>query len=110
MPPPESIREKRDIFSCLPKFIFLLKWTCGTSRKEHPMRKNRYLKLLLATLASTACLHAETASLLVPATQNAEQPKKPHFYEYHNRVILFQPSHQGYERIKPKAFYVGVEG
>jgi len=74
------------------------------------MRKNRYLKLLLATLASTACLHADTPSLLSPATPSAEKPKEPHFYEYHNRVILFQPFHQGYERIKPNAFYVGIEG
>jgi hypothetical protein len=74
------------------------------------MKKNRCLKLILAALASTACLHADTSTLLSPAKQNAGKPKEAHLYEYHNRVILFQPLHQGYERIKPDAFYVGVEG
>lgn len=32
------------------------------------------------------------------------------FREYHNRISVFYPYHQAYERIKPDAFYVGVEG
>ncbi len=32
------------------------------------------------------------------------------FYEYHNRIIVFSPLHQGYERIKPDALYWGLEG
>jgi hypothetical protein len=32
------------------------------------------------------------------------------FIEYHNRISVFGPYHQAYERIKPDAYYVGVEG
>jgi hypothetical protein len=31
------------------------------------------------------------------------------FIEYHNRISVFYPFHQTYERIKPDDFYVGVE-
>lgn len=34
---------------------------------------------------------------------------KTPFIEYHNRVALFDPFHQVYERIQPNAFYAGVE-
>jgi hypothetical protein len=34
---------------------------------------------------------------------------EPNFYEYHNRIAVFNPFHQVYERIKPDAFYVGIE-
>ena len=34
---------------------------------------------------------------------------QPNFYEYHNRIVVFEPLHQAYERIKTDAFYVGVE-
>lgn len=38
-----------------------------------------------------------------------EIPCGPNFYEYHNRIVVFDPLHQAYERIKNDAFYVGVE-
>lgn len=31
------------------------------------------------------------------------------FYEYHNRIVVFAPLHQAYERIKTDAIYAGVE-
>lgn len=34
--------------------------------------------------------------------------KKP-LIQYHNRMAVFLPWHQVYERIKPNAFYVGIE-
>jgi hypothetical protein len=64
--------------------------------------KAKHLGLLLPALLMT---------LTASADQGApEVSKEPHFIQYHNRAILFAPFHQGYERIKPRAFYVGVEG
>jgi hypothetical protein len=34
---------------------------------------------------------------------------EPSYYEYHNRIAVFCPEHQTYERIKTNAFYTGVE-
>jgi hypothetical protein len=34
---------------------------------------------------------------------------EPSYYEYHNRMAIFSPLHQTYERIKTNAFYTGVE-
>jgi hypothetical protein len=61
--------------------------------------KNTYLKLALS-------------ALLLPLFGYADEghPKTTPFYEYHNRVALFSPSHQTYERIKPDALYWGLEG
>jgi hypothetical protein len=44
--------------------------------------------------------------------QNDQQPAEtmPNFYEYHNRMAVFGPCHQVYERTQTDAFYVGVEG
>lgn len=39
----------------------------------------------------------------------AEQTPPPSFIEYHNRMAVFFPWHQVYERTKTDAFYAGVE-
>ncbi|MBS0648287.1 MAG: hypothetical protein JSS10_03570 [Verrucomicrobia bacterium] len=39
-----------------------------------------------------------------------EQAAQPQYIEYHNRIAVFTPWHQVYERIQTDAFYVGVEG
>lgn len=48
--------------------------------------------------------------LTAPLAQYADEakPKQP-FIEYNNRISVFYPNHQTYERTKPNAFYVGVE-
>ena len=69
--------------------------------------KNIYLKLALTTLLST---------IAVQGFSKQEEPNlssatgQPPFFEYHNRIILFSPLHLGYERIKPKDLYWGIEG
>jgi hypothetical protein len=35
--------------------------------------------------------------------------KKPEFPQYNNRVVLFMPYHQSYERIKNDSIYAGVQ-
>ncbi|MBS0620667.1 MAG: hypothetical protein JSS61_04325 [Verrucomicrobia bacterium] len=36
-------------------------------------------------------------------------PQEPRYIQYHNRISVFSPCHQTYERIKNDAFYAGVE-
>lgn len=43
------------------------------------------------------------------AISQENEANKPAFHEYHNRIAVFGPLHQTYERIKPNAFYAGVE-
>ena len=63
--------------------------------------KYRLMSLtFLFLLASIA--NAEIAPI-VPKT------KKNAFIEYHNRMTVFSPSHIAYERIKTRAFYVGID-
>lgn len=64
--------------------------------------KKIYLKITLATLLPL--------SGFADGTGNAPSPKDWPFAEYHNRIVVFNPLHQAYERIKPNAFYVGIEG
>jgi hypothetical protein len=49
------------------------------------------------------------ATLPLFAFSNEGIENKPLFPQYHNRVILFMPLHQGYDRIKNDAFYAGIE-
>ncbi len=70
--------------------------------------KYSYLKALLPIFAITIIGHADQYTS--EEQKSIQQKIEPHFIQYHNRVILFAPAHQGYERIKPNAFYVGVEG
>lgn len=73
--------------------------------------KNRYL-LALSLLLSLPMVGQATS---YPFSKEARsksvhrESKEPQYIEYHNRVIVFAPSHQGYERIKPDAFYAGIE-
>ena len=70
--------------------------------------KGKYFKAILPILSMTA---SGDVDLAISQREQANQSdEEPHFIQYHNRVILFDPFHQSYERIKPDAFYVGVEG
>lgn len=67
----------------------------------------KYFKALLPVLSIATLAHADQPGNEV---EKPAAPKKDQqLIQYHNRVILFAPFHQGYERIKPDAFYVGVE-
>jgi hypothetical protein len=44
------------------------------------------------------------------AVESVKQDSLPNSYDYHNRMVVFYPFHQAYERIKPDDFYFGVEG
>lgn len=59
-------------------------------------------KLKTALLVAPIFLFADGE---VPETPKAATP----FIEYHNRMAVFGPLHQVYERIKTDALYVGVE-
>lgn len=79
--------------------------------------KNEYLKFLVpAMLMMPLLAHADEAvfeiaqsdcNVSVKTESNCNET--PSFYEYHNRISVFGPLHQAYERIKTDAFYVGVE-
>lgn len=66
---------------------------------------NWFIKALFPILVITAFAHAEytTLDVAVAVVKPAE------YIQYHNRVIVFDPLHQGYERIKPNAFYTGID-
>jgi hypothetical protein len=66
----------------------------------------RYLKIAL--LAMTSIAMGDEVAPEAPDEQPYCCPT-PNFYEYHNRISVFGPLHQTYERIKTDAFYVGVE-
>ena len=68
--------------------------------------KSKYLTAILPVLSMTLLGHADQ----VDGTNPAKKTDEVHFMEYHNRVVVFAPNHQAYERLKTDAFYVGVEG
>lgn len=85
--------------------------------------RNAYWITLPTLLMLTSLVSADEAVLVEVAQstqskqnsmqmQNDQQPAEtmPNFYEYHNRMAVFDPFHQVYERIQTDAFYVGVEG
>lgn len=49
--------------------------------------------------------------LLLAGIGYAKEPVKTPtpFVEHHNRIVIFDPLHQAYERIKPNALYAGIE-
>ena len=68
------------------------------------------LKTALALAVLPIFMHAD-GEFAVQDSKNmntAEQPV-PTFIEYHNRMAVFVPWHQVYERIKTDAYYGGVE-
>jgi len=75
--------------------------------------KNGYLKflvpvmLMMPLLAHTDEVAQSDSNVSVKAESKPNET--PAFYEYHNRMAVFGPFHQAYERIKTDAFYVGVE-
>jgi hypothetical protein len=62
----------------------------------------KLLKIFLSVLLPF-CGYANSES-------KASTAEKTPFIEYHNRFAVFTFNHQVYERIKPDAFYVGLEG
>jgi hypothetical protein len=79
--------------------------------------KNKFLNSIIPVLTITVLGYADQTPTLLglpkqdtPKEKKATGQKEPPFIQYHNRIVVFAPNHQGYERIKPNAFYVGVEG
>lgn len=72
--------------------------------------KNICLTLSLATLLVPVLGHTDDGSFWKTHPEKVEvMAKVIPFYEYHNRMVVFLPWHQAYERIKPDAIYWGVE-
>lgn len=75
--------------------------------------KNGYLKFLApAMLMMTVLANADEAVFEIAQSDcnvSTKTESTPSFYEYHNRMSVFGPFHQAYERIKTDAFYAGVE-
>ncbi len=64
------------------------------------------MKRIIATLPAllfSLAAYADAAPDVSPKTSTP-------FIEYNNRMSVFSPLHQVYERTKPNAFYAGVEG
>jgi hypothetical protein len=65
------------------------------------------------TLLATSFMFADSGEDVAAAKKETAKLKaiaeQPHFIEYNNRMAVFGPFHQVYERTKPEAFYVGVE-
>lgn len=64
-----------------------------------------YLKWIPALLALTMTATADSGVDM----SDCEVEPQPCYYEYHNRISVFLPWHQAYERIEVDAFYAGVE-
>lgn len=72
--------------------------------------KNIYLKLALSALLIPSLGY--TDGLVVwnkDPTEAHVVLKTTPLYEYNNRIVVFLPWHQAYERIKPNALYWGLE-
>ncbi len=71
-----------------------------------------YMKFLVPTmLAMTLMANADDGEIAQSDCQVPVkvEPCEPSYYEYHNRISVFGPLHQTYERIKTDDLYVGVE-
>lgn len=68
--------------------------------------KNINLLLTLPLVALSQLLHADATE---PTTGFLKKEKSP-YIQYHNRMAVFGPLHQAYERIKNDDVYIGVEG
>lgn len=79
--------------------------------------KNGYLKFLVPVMlmmpllvnADGVVFEVAQSDSNVSVKTESKSNETPLFYEYHNRMAVFGPFHQTYERIKTDAFYVGVE-
>jgi len=67
----------------------------------------KYLQVLSFLLSIP--LFAQAEQPVSQSDQLASQTQEPQFIQYDNRVVMFIPFHQCYERIKTEAFYVGAE-
>lgn len=66
--------------------------------------KNTCVTAVLTALSLSALAYADQPT--TPASQKSE----PQFIEYNNRMVVFNFTHQCYERTQPNALYAGVEG
>src|SRR5574337_608400 len=68
------------------------------------------LKIALTLAVLPIFIHAD-GELVMTDKKNMSQAEQPmvSFIEYHNRIAVFTPCHQVYERIKPNAYYGGIE-
>lgn len=89
--------------------------------------RHAYLKAMLPTmLALTSLVSADEVAQNNTQSQSknsqmnngqmnngqqmqAQPAAQPQYMEYHNRIAVFTPWHQAYERIQTDAFYVGFE-
>lgn len=87
--------------------------------------RHAYLKAMLPTMLALTSLafadeevaQANTQSQSKQGQMNqgqmqqtqAQPAAQPQYMEYHNRIAVFTPWHQVYERIQTDAFYVGAE-
>lgn len=75
--------------------------------------RSRYLQVLLPVLSIAALAHADQPGYRAKQPVNHKNGIKrvpPEFIQYNNRMMVFTPWHQGYERIENDAFYFGLEG
>ena len=72
--------------------------------------KNIYLTLALTALIPIAGYTDGGSFEKTSSSKKNGATKTTPYHEYHNRVIIFDPAHQGYERIKPDDLYWGIEG
>jgi hypothetical protein len=69
-------------------------------------------KICLALLATSFVFADEGEEIAAAKKQPVQQQpvaEQNPFIEYNNRIAVFNPFHQVYERTKPHAYYVGVE-
>jgi hypothetical protein len=70
---------------------------------------NKYLKMTLPMmLVMTLMVIADDCEKAI-IIEKGPCETQPNFYEYHNRISVFGPLHQAYERIKIDALYAGIE-
>lgn len=67
------------------------------------------LKIALSLLLLPIFAHADGEFAMQDVNSSMQQQAQTPFIEYHNRMAVFGPAHQVYERIKTDAFYTGVE-
>jgi len=67
------------------------------------------LKIGIALLVLPMFAHADGEFSMQDVNTSMQQQEQTPFIEYHNRMAVFGPAHQVYERIKTDALYAGIE-
>lgn len=76
------------------------------SQKGVPLKK---IKIALSLALLPILAHADGELALQDSNTPSMQNPPAVYLQYNNRMAVFGPLHQVYERIQPKAFYAGVE-